>query len=414
MGMFQSVLGLFALVLLCWLVSENRKAARLRPVITGLGLQFAVALVLFKLPACRQAFLWLNRAVAAVEEATRSGTSFVFGYLGGGPLPFTESYPGSAFVLAFQAIPLVLVVSALSSLLFYWRVLPLVVRGFSWVLEKSMRIGGALGLSVAANVFVGMVEAPLIIKPYLGRMTRSELFTCMTSGMATIAGTVFILYAGILRQTIPDALGHLLAASVISAPAAILVSQLMIPETEDISLGRVDPPRTAMSSMDAVAQGTADGIGLYLNILAMLVVLIALVALGNSLLGLLPDVGGAPLSLQRLAGWILAPLAWLLGVPWAEAHTAGTLLGVKVVLNELLAFVDLAALPPGALSERSRLILTYAMCGFANFGSLGIMIGGMRALVPERAREVAELGPRTILSGFLASCMTGAVVGVIL
>lgn len=413
MQMFQSALGLAALIGIAWLLSENRKAARLRPVLLGLALQFAVALALFKIPACGRFFIALNQAVAAVEEATRSGTSFVFGYLGGGPLPFTESYPGAAFVLAFQALPLVLVVSALSSLLFYWRVLPVVVRAFSWVLEKTMRIGGALGLSVAANVFVGMVEAPLIIRPYLGRMTRSELFTCMTSGMATIAGTVFILYAGILRQAIPDALGHLLAASLISGPAAILISQLMVPETGEICLGRVDPPRAAMSSMDAVARGTSDGMGLYLNILAMLVVLIALVALGNSILGLLPDLGGAPLTLQRLAGWMLAPLAWLLGVPWAEAQTAGTLLGVKVVLNELLAYVDLANLPAGALSERSRLILVYALCGFANFGSLGIMIGGMRALVPERAQEVAALGPRTIVSGFLASCMTGAVVGVI-
>ena len=412
--MLQSVLGLFVLVGLCWLLSENRKATRLRPVITGLALQFAVALLLFKLPASRQVFIWLNRAVTAVEGATRQGTSFVFGYLGGAPLPFAESYPGSSFIFAFQAIPLVLVVSALSSLLFYWRILPVVVRFFSLILEKTMRIGGALGLSVAANIFVGMVEAPLVIRPYLARMSRSELFTCMTSGMAGIAGTVFILYASILRQVIPDALGHLLVASIISAPASILVSQLMVPETGEVTLGKVDPPRTAMSSMDAVAQGTADGISLYLNILAMLVVLIALVALVNSALGLLPDVGGAVLSLERLAGWILSPLAWLLGVPWAEAQVAGSLLGVKVVLNELLAYLNLAALEPGALSERSRLILVYAMCGFANFGSLGIMIGGMRAMVPERSREVAELGLRTIVSGFLSSCMTGAVVGVLI
>lgn len=412
--MLQSVLGLFVLVGLCWLLSENRKAARLRPVITGLALQFAVALLLFKLPASREVFVWLNRAVTAVEGATRQGTSFVFGYLGGAPLPFAESYPGSSFIFAFQAIPLVLVVSALSSLLFYWRILPVVVRFFSLILEKTMRIGGALGLSVAANIFVGMVEAPLVIRPYLARMSRSELFTCMTSGMAGIAGTVFILYASILRQVIPDALGHLLVASIISAPASILVSQLMVPETGEVTLGKVDPPRTAMSSMDAVAQGTADGIGLYLNILAMLVVLIALVALVNSALGLLPDVGGAALSLERLAGWILSPLAWLLGVPWAEAQVAGSLLGVKVVLNELLAYLNLAALEPGTLSERSRLILVYAMCGFANFGSLGIMIGGMRAMVPERSREVAELGLRTIVSGFLSSCMTGAVVGVLI
>jgi len=412
--MLQSVLGLFVLVGLCWLLSENRKATRLRPVITGLALQFAVALLLFKLPASRQVFIWLNRAVTVVEGATRQGTSFVFGYLGGAPLPFAESYPGSSFIFAFQAIPLVLVVSALSSLLFHWRILPVVVRFFSLILEKTMRIGGALGLSVAANIFVGMVEAPLVIRPYLARMSRSELFTCMTSGMAGIAGTVFILYASILRQVIPDALGHLLVASIISAPASILVSQLMVPETGEVTLGKVDPPRTAMSSMDAVAQGTADGISLYLNILAMLVVLIALVALANSALGLLPDVGGAVLSLERLAGWILSPLAWLLGVPWAEAQVAGSLLGVKVVLNELLAYLNLAALEPGALSERSRLILVYAMCGFANFGSLGIMIGGMRAMVPERSREVAELGLRTIVSGFLSSCMTGAVVGVLI
>jgi len=414
MTYLQGLLGLCCFCALAWVVSEDRRAVRPVVVLIGLALQFGLALLLLKLPVFRQLFLILNDAILALQSATEAGTGFVFGFLGGGELPFEETYAGASFVLAFRALPLILVVSALSSLLFYWRVLPLVVRGFAWMLERSMNIGGALGLGAAANIFVGMVEAPLLIRPYLARMTRAELFAVMTCGMATIAGTVMVLYASVLSDMLPDAMGHVLSASIISAPAAIMIARLMVPETQPETEGSLTLPHEANSSMEAVTQGTVAGLRLLAYIVAMLVVFVALVSLANQLLGLLPSVGGEALSLQRVLGWLMAPVAWLMGIPWGESHTAGSLLGTKTVLNELLAYLRMAELSPDTLSERSRLIMTYALCGFANLGSLGIMLGGMTAMAPERRSEIVGLGPKSILSGTLATSLTGAVVGLLI
>ncbi len=411
--MLHSAFGLAALCLLCWLISENRRAVRPGFVAAGLALQAALALALTRLPLLRDALFRLNDAVGALERATLAGTSFVFGFLGGGALPFAESFPGASFVLAFRALPLVLVISALSSLLFYWRVIPAVVGCFAWVLRRTLGVGGAVGVAVAANVFVGMVEGPLLIRQYLERMTRSELFTVMTAGMATIAGTVMFLYASFLRDAIPDALGHILIASIVSAPAAIVVSRIMVPETDASTEGRLPKTLGANGAMDAITRGTGEGLHLLLNITAMLIVLVALVSLANQALAFLPDAGGASLSLQRVLGWVMAPLVWLIGIPWSEAHTAGGLMGVKTVLNEFIAYIDLSRLPPEALSPRSRLIMTYAMCGFANFGSLGIMIGGLGAMAPERRDEIVSLGLRSIVSGTFSTLMTGAVIGML-
>jgi CNT family concentrative nucleoside transporter len=375
-------------------------------------LTLTLGVVLLKAPFVKDVFLALSDALNALEKATRDGTSLVFGFLGGGPLPFAETYPGASFVLAFRALPLVLVVSALSALLFYWRVLPWIVRGFSFLLQKTMGVGGAIGLSSAANVFVGMVEAPLLVKPYLGSMSRGELFILMSCGMATVAGTVMALYASILLNTIPGALGHILSASIISTPAAIAISVLMVPPDAPATEGKL-VSQTATSSMDAVTRGTLDGVQLLINIVAMLVVLVALVSLANQILGLLPDVAGAPVTLQRVLGIAMAPLVWVMGIPWSEATTAGALMGTKTVLNELLAYIDLARLPADALSGRSRLMMTYALCGFANFGSLGIMIGGLATLAPERRNEIVSLGGKTIVSGTLATCIAGSVVGIL-
>lgn len=412
--MLQSGFGLLALVALAWLLSENRRLVKPLPIVIGLALQIALALLMLKLPLFERVFLGLNDMALAIERATRAGTSFVFGFLGGGPLPYAETNPSAGYLLAFRGLPIILVMSALSALLYYWRIMPLIVRGFSWLLERTMGIGGALGLGAASNIFVGMVEAPLIIKPYLARMTRSELFSLMTCGMATIAGTVLVLYATILAKAIPNAIGHILAASIISAPAAILISRIMIPETERATRGRAVPPQQAGSTMDAVTRGTMDGVTILLNVTAMLIVLVALVALVNMILALLPDVAGAPITLQRALGVVMSPVVWLIGVPWSEAQTAGALMGTKTILNELIAYLDLAALPAEALSPRSRIIMTYAMCGFANLGSLGIMIGGLSAMVPERRGDVVRLGMRSIVAGALATLMTGAVVGIIL
>jgi len=403
----QAYLGFFCFAAFAWLLSEQRQYIVWRDIALGLSVQILLAILLFNFPLLQNIFLALNQVVLALDAATTAGTTFVFGYLGGGDVPFEMSNPANSFILAFKALPLVLLISALSALLFYWRILPWIVRGFSWALQKSLNIGGALGLSTAANIFVGMTEAPLLIRPYLQQLTRSELFALMTAGMATVAGTVLVLYATILSSTFPEALGHLLIASMLSAPAAITIARLLIPETEKPTDGQLLPPIQANSSMDAVTQGTLEGLKLLLNIVALLLVFVALVHLVNQLLGLLPTE--KPLSLQELLGLLMAPVVWLMGIPWHETVSAGSLMGIKTILNEFLAYLQLAQMED--LSERSRLIMIYALCGFANFGSLGIMIGGLSTLVPERRSEIVALGMKSILAGTLATCMTGALVG---
>jgi len=408
----HSLTGVIGLLLLAWLASESRRRVPWRVVLSGLLLLVILAIALLKVPAVKDFFALLNDGLGALERATQAGTAFVFGYLGGAPAPFQESGPGSSFVLAFRALPLVLVISALTSVLFYWGVLPVIVRLFSWMLKRTMGVGGVVGLSTAANVFVGMVEAPLFVRPYLARVPRSELFVIMVGGMASIAGTVLVLYAQFLREAVPDALAHLLIASILSAPAAILVAVIMVPPLDGATQDEVVLEREASSTMDAITRGTLAGAELLINIVAMLVVVVALVTLVNALLGLLPGLGGEALSMQGILGWLLAPLAWLTGIPWAEAKAAGTLLGTKTVLNEFIAYLDLAKAT--GLSERSRLIMTYALCGFANLGSLGIMIGGLGTMVPERRGEIVQLGMKSIVAGTLATCLIGAVVGIVI
>jgi CNT family concentrative nucleoside transporter len=417
----QSAFGVFALLAIAWAFGENRRAVSLRQTAIGLGVTFLTALALIKLPLVAHAFGAINDAVGAISAASRAGTSFVFGYLGGGTLPFELKAPGADFILAFQALPVVLIMSVLTTLLFYWRILPPVVRGMTWLLERTLGVGGAVGLSTAANIFLGMAEAPLFIRPYLAQLTRSELFLVMTGGMAGIAGTVLVLYATLLAPLIPDAAAHFVIASVLGAPAAILVSLIMVPETNARHTGATlgdpgvagDPGMHASSTMDAIVKGTTAGLELLLNIVAMLIVLVALVHLGNAILGLLPDAGGKAISLQRLLGYAMAPVCWLMGLPWPQAITAGALMGVKTVLNELIAYVDLSKLGPDTLDPRSRLIMLYAMCGFANFGSLGIMIGGLGTMAPERRDEINSLGLKSIVSGTLTTCLMGAIVGVL-
>src|SRR4051812_43744818 len=290
----QSLLGVLALLAVAWLISENRRAVAWRSAAAGLLLTFLTALVLLKVPGVARAFGAINDAVGAIAAASRAGTSFVFGYLGGGQLPYDLKVPGAEFVLALQALPIVLLMSVLTTLLFYWGILPPVVRGFSWVLERTLKVGGAVGLSTAANIFLGMVEAPLFIRPYLARLTRSELFVVMTGGMAGIAGTVLVLYATMLGPIIPDVAAHLVIASVLGAPGAILISLIMVPETKDGLTGGAlsQPEPVAASSMDAIVKGTAAGLELLLTICAMLIVLVALVHLANAVLGLFPDFAG--------------------------------------------------------------------------------------------------------------------------
>jgi CNT family concentrative nucleoside transporter len=411
----QSTLGILAILALAWLISENRRAVNWRQAGIALGVTLLLALVMLKVPKVEVVFGLINDAVNAIATATRAGTSFVFGYVGGGPLPFDVKEPTATFILGFQALPVVLVMSVLSSLLFYWGIMPPIVRGFSRALEKTLDVGGAVGLSTAANIFVGQVEAPLFIRPYLAKLSRAEMFVVMTGGMAGIAGTVFVLYATILANAIPDAAGHIVVCSVLGAPAAILISFIMVPDPGERhtggALGEVE--QVASSTMDAIVKGTGAGLELLLNIVAMLIVFIALVYLANAVLGLLPDILGAPITLQRMLGWVMAPICWLMGIPWAQAVTAGGLMGIKTILNELVAYLQLAALPADALDPRSRLIMLYAMCGFANFGSLGIMIAGLSTMCPEKRDEVVSLGLKSIVSGTLTTCLLGAIVGML-
>jgi concentrative nucleoside transporter, CNT family len=410
----RELLGIAVLLLFAWLLSEDRFRVPFRVVVAGVLLQFALATLFHEFRPASAVFVWLDEAVLALQKASEAGTGFVFGYLGGGPLPFAETHPGASFILAFQALPVILVLSALTSLLFHWGVLQRFVLGFAWLLRRAAGIGGALGLGAAVHIFLGHIEAPLLIRPYLARMQRGELFALMSCGMAGIAGTVMVLYASLLGPVVPNALANILAASIISTPAALAVAALMVPfrpePAGEARLEIVDPPASAM---DAVAKGTRDGIVFLAHIVAMLVVLVALVALANSVLGLLPDWAGAPLTLQRFFAYAFRPVVWLIGVPAAEVPTAAALMATKTVLNEFIAYVEMAKLPPAALDPHARLIMTYALCGFANFGSLGILIGGMGAMVPERRHEIVELGLRSILSGTIATCMSGAVIGLL-
>jgi CNT family concentrative nucleoside transporter len=411
----RSAMGMVALLAFAWAISENRRAVDVRSAGLALLVTFVTAVLLLEIPQIERPIALIKYAVDAISAASLAGTSFVFGYIGGGPTPFATTNPANEFVLAFQALPIVLVMSVLTTLLFYWRILPPIVRGLSWLLERTIGVGGAVGLSTAVNIFLGMVESPLFVRPYLNRLARGELFMIMTGGMATIAGTVYVLYATILKNVIPNVAGHLLIASIISAPAALLVSQLMVPVPPDerTDIGEIKLGPVAENTMDAIVRGTGAGLELLLNIVAMLIVLVALVHLVNAIFGLLPDVGGSAITLQRLLGYVMAPVCWLMGVPWNEAFTAGSLMGIKTVLNELIAYVELAKLPAGALDPRSRLIMIYAMCGFANFGSLGIMLAGLTVMAPERRADIISLGGKSIVSGTLATCLTGAIVGVL-
>jgi len=412
--MIHAALGLATLLAFAWLISEDRRRVPWRTVATGVALQLALAVLLIGIPAANRAMFLLNDAASALQRATETGTGFVFGYLAGPPLPFAETHPGASFILAFQALPLVLTISALASLLFHWGVLQRITAGFAWLLRRTMGIGGPLALGAAVHVFVGMVEAPLLVRPYLARMQRGELFALMTCGMAGVAGTVMVIYAAFLAPVVPNALGNILIASVISTPAGLAIAALMVPfGPPDTAEGRLEIHDKPVSAVDALVKGTMDGVPILAAILATLLVTVAMVTLLNMGLALFPDWGGGPLTLQRLFALPFRPVLWLIGVPWAETGAASALMATKTVLNEFVAYLNFSSLPPDSFSPRTRMVLTYALCGFANFGSLGIMIGGLGAMVPERRHEIVGLGLRSILSGTLATCMSGAVAGVL-
>lgn len=417
----QSLLGLLVFPLLAWVLSENRTAYKssqlVRLIGVGLLLQIVIAAAMLHIPVLRVGFDWATSLVLSLQNATLSGMKFVFGYVAGGPAPYQTVNPQFGFILAFQALPLILLISALTRLLYHWGILQIVVRGFSWALQRSLGVSGTVGTSAAANIFVGMIEAPLFVRPYLASMSRGALFAMMSVGMATIAGTVLALYAGVLSASLPGAAGHLIVASIISAPAAIMLAALMVP---DLDSNPAEVPEQTISSddrthgsVDAIVKGTQEGILLLVNVTAMLIIFVALVALGNQILGAISEPFGFKLTIEGILGFAFAPLAWLTGIPANEAISAGSILGIKTVLNEFLAYIQLAKTSPEIISERSRLILSYALCGFANMGSLGIMIGGLITILPERKKEIVELGTKTLISGTFATLMTGCVVGLL-
>ena len=413
MTILQGIAALAVLLFIAFALSENRRAILLRVVIGGVALQIALALLFTKFPPAVAAILKLTHGVEALQRATDAGTSLVFGFLGGAPLPYAETKPGASYILAFRAFPMVLTISALATLMFYLGLMQKIVAGFAFVLRRALGVGGPLGVGAAVHIFVGMVEAPLIVRPYLTTMSRGELFALMSCGMAGIAGTVMAIYGAILSNAVPGALPNIISAAIISTPAALALSALMIPFTPDESSTGIkiaDPPANAF---EAIVRGTMDGVKIFAGIVALMIVLVALVHLADAALSLLPDVGGKPVSIRAAFALLFRPLVWLIGVPWPESETAAMLMATKTALNEFVAYLDLSQLPEGALSPHSKLIMTYALCGFANFGSLGIMIGGMTTMAPERRHDIVTLAPRSLVTGTLATLMSGAVVGMV-
>jgi CNT family concentrative nucleoside transporter len=408
----QALLGILVLLGLAWLLSEDRRGVALRGVAVGLAIQFVLAVVLLRFEPVRNTLFLANHVVYGIESATRAGTSFVFGFLGGAEPPFQINAGSQVYIFAFRILPQILVFSVLVALLWHWRILPLIILSFAWVLRRSLGVGGAVGVAGASSMFLGMVEAPLLIRPYLKNLSRSELFVVMTCGMSCVAGSIMVLYANVLKNVIDGALGHILIASVVNVIGAIVVSRIMIPSTGTTEGGDHADALKYDSVMDAITRGTTDGLRLAVNVGATLIALVSLVALVNAILEPFV-VNGEVFTLQRFIGWMFAPVAWLIGIPWTEATLGGALLGTKLVLNELVAFIQLGATPVTELSAHTRLILTYALCGFANFGSLGITLGGISALVPERRNEVIVLAPKTLISGTIVNCITGAIAGLV-
>ncbi|PQZ80847.1 MULTISPECIES: NupC/NupG family nucleoside CNT transporter [unclassified Brevundimonas] len=408
----QSLLGLVVIIAVCWGLSENRKLFPWRLAIGAVLVQAALILATFAIPGSQVVLDGVNNAVKGLEVATEEGTKFVFGYLAGGDQPYAVANEGALFTFAFKVLPLILVISALSALLWHWKILKWITLGFGFVFQKTMGLGGASALAVAANVFLGMIESPIVIRAYLDKLTRSEVFLMMVVGLATVAGSTMVAYATILAPVLTNAAGHVLVASIVSAPAGVLLARVIIPEKPGEG-GAVADYNSALkydSAVDAIVKGTSDGLMVVLNISAVLIVFVALVALANVMLGAF-WIGGEPLSVERVLGVVFSPLAWLIGVEWADAQKAGWLLGVKLTLTEFVAFIKLGAVPDGEMTERTRMLMTYALCGFANIGSVGITVTGLSVLMPERREEVLGLVWKALLAGFLATLMTACIVG---
>ena len=407
----QAIFGILVVLLVAWLLSERRREVRYIPIAITLGVQVALAAILLRIPIISEGLASLNLVVGAITESTRAGTSFVFDYIGGGELPFELNTESPPFIFAFQLLPQVIVFAVLVALLWYWKVLPFVIKAFAWCLQRTLRIGGAVGCAAAASIFVGMVESPMVIRAHLKKITRSEFFVVITCGMSTVAGSIMVLYVSIIGSVVQDALGHIVTASLLNVLGGILIARIMVPDDKVTDSGEVEDAFGYQSAFDAITRGTTDGVRIVVNIVAMLIVLISLVALVNYMIAFIP-VGEASLSLDRMAGWFFQPFAWCMGIPWADADHAGKLMGVKLIINELAAYQQLGQVGI-EMEARTNMILTYSLCGFTNLGSVGILIGGVSAIVPERREDLLALAPRTLISGTLVAFLTGSLVGLV-
>ena len=421
----QSLMGPLVIMGICWALSENRRRFPLMLMIVALAAQVVLVALLFGVPFLQAGLQGIGGAVRGLADATHHGSSFVFGYLGGeGDAPFTPTNPSALFVFGFQVLPVILVVCALSALLWHWGILKALTKGFGFIFRKTLGLRGPPALATAATIFMGQVEGPIFIRAYLDKLTRSELFLLLTVGMTCVSGSTMVAYVAILSPTLHNAAAHVLTASIISAPAGVLLARILVPPDLAERGGDIDQmsDKSYDSSVDALMKGTGDGLQVVLNVAASLIVFVALVALANQLLaasghgvsrlaGLahvnIPDK--YPPTIEGTLGYLFAPLAWCLGIPWHEAGKAGQLLGTKLVLTEFIAFIKLGADPE--ISARTRMIMTYALCGFANVASVGINVAGFSVLAPQRREEILGMVWKAMMAGFLATCLTASIVG---
>jgi CNT family concentrative nucleoside transporter len=415
-SLFHIIIGFVGLVCIAIPFSQNRSSINYRHIFAAIILQIVLAFALLKIPFIVQIFAYLSEGVTALQAATQEGAEFVFGYLSNSSTsPFESSGTGNSMIFAFQILPLIIVISSLSALLWFWNILPLIIRAISKIFEKLFNIGGPIGLGATANIIMGQVEAPLLVRPYLSRMSEKELLILMTAGMSTVSGSIMIALVSMLAPQFPDInlIQHLVSASILSIPAAIMYANIMIPSSEVTNFDGNSVPKVYESSMDAITRGTRDGLDICLNVGAILIAFIALVSLLNSLLGILGSwIGVSDLSLQLILGYIFFPIVWLMGVPLSETLASAELLGLKTALNEFVAYGALANIEPDALSDRSKLITLYALCGFANFSSVGILVSGISAMAPERKNDLIKVSIKALIGATLASCMTGLVIGI--
>ena len=403
-------IGFIGLVAIAIPFSSNYKIINYRYVFYGIVSQLLLAAILLKLPIVINFFELLGNGVTILQNATIEGAGFVFGYP---PSDDSSPYRSLLETFAFGVLPYIIVMSCISAILWHWGILPFIVNIISKACQKLFNIGGPVGLGAAANVFIGQVEAPLLIKPYISKLSNKELLILMTAGMATVAGSVMVALISILEAQFANVnlIQHFLTASILSVPAAIMYANIMIPSNEITDSNADAPPKVYNSTMDAITTGTTQGSNIAVSVGTILIAVIALVYIINAFLGSLGGYFGIDLSIELLLGYLFAPITWLMGIPWNEALIAGELLGLKTTLNEFVAYPALANLEPGALSDRSKLITFYSLCGFANFSSVGILISGIGAMVPERKDDLINVSFKALVAATLASCMTGLVVG---